>query len=149
MRSSSTSCASQILSNRLFAMCTQPLLSPAATTASRRASVFPLFSKWCGRSASKVTLSPSRQLVALAVDEEVDRALEDDRGLAAAGLVHRRVVGRAGRRAGGERVDRDVGALARQRRRQLLDRVPALAARAAVVRAGDDDVRALVEAQQL
>src|SRR5215218_2427486 len=34
--------------------------SPADTTASRAASSFPWFSKWCGRSASKVTLSPAR-----------------------------------------------------------------------------------------
>src|SRR3954464_2033194 len=36
-----------------------PRLNPAATTAISLASDEPLFSKWCGRSASKVTLSPS------------------------------------------------------------------------------------------
>src|SRR3954464_10496691 len=36
-----------------------PRRSPAATTANSLASDEALFSKWCGRSASKVTLSPA------------------------------------------------------------------------------------------
>ena len=88
---------------------------PAETTASSVASSGPGFSKWCGRSASKVTASPAARVVALAVDDELHRAGLDDRGLAAAGLVHRRVAGAAGLRARGERVARDLGALAGQR----------------------------------
>ena len=75
--------------------------------------------------------------------------LEDDRGLAAAGLVHRRVVRAAGRGAGLQRVQRDVRALAGQRRGQLLEPVPAAPRAAAALPAADDDVLALVEAQQL
>ena len=138
MRSSSTSWRSQILSNRLLGI--SPSSARRRPRPAARASSSPLFSKWCGRSASKVTLSPAGQLVALAVDEQVHRALEDDRGLAAPGLVHRRVVRAAGGGAGGERVHRDVRPLARQRRRQLLDRVAAPAADSAVARADDDDV---------
>ena len=103
----------------------QLLLRPAAITARNRVGSSPSFSKWCGRSASKVTLSPLAQLVAAAVDDQRQVAVEDDGGLAAAGLVHRRVVAAAGRGAGLQRVQRDVGALAGQRRRQLLEAVPA------------------------
>ena len=52
------------------------------------------------------------QLMALPVADERDGTPLDERGLAAAGLVHRRVVGRAGGAAGGERMARELGALA-------------------------------------
>ena len=127
----------------------QLLLSPAAITARNRVGSSPSFSKWCGRSASKVTLSPSRKLVAAAVDDQRQGAGEDDGGLAAAGLVHRRVRAAAGGGAGLEHVQGDVGALAGQRRGQLLEAVPAALGAAAAAGAADRDVLALVEAQQL
>ena len=75
--------------------------SPADTTASRAASSFPWFSKWCGRSASKVTASPVAQLVALAVDDAASTAPVSTTAVSrAAGLVHRRVAGAAGRAPG-------------------------------------------------
>ena len=89
----------QIFSKRLFGIGPP---SPASArrrpprSAGHRSS--PLFSKWCGRSASKVTLSPLTELVPPAVDEELRGPVHHHRGLATAGLVHRRVVGRAGRR---------------------------------------------------
>ena len=89
--------------------------------ASRR----PGFSKWWGRSASKVTASPSLQLVRDAVADQAQPALQHHGGLAAAGLVHRRVVRPAGGGAGRQRVQRHLGALARQRRRQHLVAVAA------------------------
>ena len=51
-----------------------------------------------------------------------DRAGLDERGLAAARLVHRRVAGAARRGAGRQHVARELGALAGQRRRQDLVR---------------------------
>ncbi len=95
---------------------------PALTTARTAAGRGPGFSKWWGRSASKVTVSPVAQLVALAVDVQDDGAFLDDRDLAAAGLVHRRVAGAAGLRAGVQHVAAELGALARQRRREHLER---------------------------
>src|SRR6266516_1390429 len=56
------------------------------------------------------------QLVALAVDVEHHGAVLDEGDLAAAGLVHRRVAGAAGLRAGRQRVAAELGALAGQRR---------------------------------
>ena len=67
--------------------------SPADTTASRTASSFPGFSKWWGRSASKVTQSPAASSWRSPSTCSVDDAGLDDRGLARAGLVHRRVAG--------------------------------------------------------
>jgi hypothetical protein len=55
--------------------------------------------------------------------------------LAAAGLVDRGIVRAAGRRAGLETVQRDLGALARQRRAELLDDVAPTAPRAALAAA--------------
>ena len=92
-----------------------------------------------------------RELVALAVDVEHDGAVLDERDLAAAGLVHRRVARAAGARAGRQLVAAELGALAGQRRGEDLERVAGgaepprrrSAARTTVTRAG------LVEAQQL
>ena len=76
-----TSWASQILSNSVCGIVIGllvVLLSCAAgrrrRPPGRRASSAAGFSKWCGRSASKVTQSPSRELVALPVADEHDRA---------------------------------------------------------------------------
>ena len=76
------------------------------------------------------------ELVLVAVDPEDDRAGLDVKRLAAARLVHRRVAGAAGGGAGLERVQRDLGALAGQRRGQLLDAVAAAPARAALAARG-------------
>ena len=126
---------------------------PALTTASRTASLSPGFSKWWGRSASKVTQSPAAQLVAGAVaDERRPRPDSHQRGLAAARLVHRRVAGAAGDRAGGQRVARELGALAGQRRGEDLVAVAAGAGRArCAARRARTTMTAplLVEAQQL
>ena len=74
-----TSCVSQILSNSVCGIVIGPsrrrrrlpaASEPAETTARNAASSSAGFSKWCGRSASNVTQSPSRQLVALAVADE-------------------------------------------------------------------------------
>ena len=70
---------------------------------------------------------PLLQFVAAAVDDQRQGAGEDDGGLAAAGLVHRRVLAAAGAGAGVEHMQGDVGALTGQRRGQLLEAVsPAL-----------------------
>ena len=61
----------------------------------------------------------------LTVDGELDLPLQHDHGLAASRLVDRRIAFTAGRGPGLEPVDRDVAALSRQRRRQLLDLVAA------------------------
>ena len=53
--------------------------------------VVPRFSKWCWRSASKVTASPVRERVVLAVDHERQLTRQEQRGLAGARLVQRRV----------------------------------------------------------
>ena len=73
----------------------------------------PSFSKWCGRSASKVTLSPARSSWRSPSMTSDRRPLQDHGGLAAPGLVERRIAGAAGRGARVEPVPGDVGALAR------------------------------------
>ena len=73
----------------------QLLRRPAETTASRIASSSPGFSKWWGRSASKVTQSPSASSWRSPSMRSTTRPACDERGLAAAGLVHRRVAGTA------------------------------------------------------
>src|SRR5690348_4684741 len=91
------------------------------------------------------------ELRALAVADEDDGAGLDQRGLAAAGLVHRRVAGSAGDRARGQRVARQLRSLTGQRRRQDLVAVPAYAAGALspLVATHDRPRTVLVEAQQL
>ena len=96
-----------------------------------------------------MTLSPGAEVVALVVDQQRDRAGEHDRGLAAPGSCSGGSPAPAGGGAGLERVQRDVGALARQRRGQLLGAMTAAPARPALAGADDDHVAALVEAQQL
>ena len=71
----------------------QLLLSPAAITDMNRASRAPGFSKWCGRSASNVTASPSREVVRDAVADEPQRARRArprSRGCPARGSAGRR-----------------------------------------------------------
>ncbi len=89
------------------------------------------------------------EIVALVVDHQRRLAGEHDGRLAGAGLVQRRVARAAGRGAGPELVQRDVGALAGKRRRELLGPVPGAGADPALGGAGDDDVTALVEPQEL
>ena len=112
--------------------------APVSSVAGRRrrrraatASSGPGFSKWWGRSASKVTQSPSASVWRSPSMSQDDVAGLDERGLAAAGLVHRRVAGPAGRGAGCEHVARELGALAGQRRGQDLVAVAAAVAAAA------------------
>ena len=123
--------------------------SPADTMASRTASSSEWLAKWCGRSASKVTQSPVCSVVLGAVDVQGQRTALDDRGLTRAGLVARRVAGAAGDGARRERVARDLGAQAGQRRREHLVGVAAGAAAATLAAAHDRDRALLVEAQQL
>src|SRR3954454_3649501 len=89
------------------------------------------------------------ELVSLPVDEELDASLEHDGGLAAARLVHRWIVRPSGGGAGRKRVLRDVGALARQRRSELIHGVPAAPAGATLAGMHDDHMAILVEAKQL
>jgi hypothetical protein len=89
------------------------------------------------------------KLVAAAVDDQRQGAGEDDGGLAAARLVHRRVRAAAGAGAGLEDVQGDIGALAGQRRGQLLEAMAATLGSAAAGSAADRHVLALVEAQEL
>ena len=111
----------------------------------------PGFSKWWGRSASKVTQSPAASSWRSPSMSSTTRAALDERDLAAAGLVHRRVAGAAGARAGREHVAAELGALAGQRRGEDLDAVARAARAAAAALAGADDRHraGLVEAQQL
>ena len=129
----------------------QLLLRPAETTASIRASSSLGFSKWWGRSASKVTASPSSQVVGDPVADQAQRAGGDHGGLAGAGLVHRRVVGPAGHGARLEPVLGELGALARERRGEHLVAVAgsARAACAALARPHHRDALPLVQPQQL
>ena len=92
------------------------------------------------------------ELVALAVDAQHDAAGLHERGLAAAGLVHRRVAGAAGARVRRQHVARELGALAGQRRGEDLGAVAGggvAVAGPALAGADDRDLAALVEAQQL
>src|SRR5258706_10932329 len=57
---------------------------------------------------------PAGQLVALVVDVQDDAPTLDDGDLPAAGLVHRRVAGATGARAGGQHVAAELGALTGQ-----------------------------------
>ena len=91
------------------------------------------------------------QLVAAAVADQDDAALLDERRLAAAGLMDRRVIRRPGRSARSERVPGELGALSGLGRGEDLEPVAAarVAAAAAVGGAHDGDGSLLVEAQQL
>jgi len=92
---------------------------------------------------------PLVQVVLGAVAPERDGAARDDHRLARAGLVHRRVPGRARARAGGERVLGHLGALSGQRRGEDLVGVAVAALRPALVAADDAHRALLVEPQQL
>jgi hypothetical protein len=90
-----------------------------------------------------------RERMALVVDEQRQRPGLDDRGLAGAGLVHRRVARAACRGARREPVARELGAQAGQRRAEDLVAVAVCAAAAALAGAHDRHRAALVEPQQL
>ena len=111
--------------------------SPADTIASRTASSFPSVLEVVRQVGVERHAVAGAERVRGAVDQQPQRAALDDRGLARAGLVHRRVAGAAGRGAGRERVARDLGALAGQRRREDLVAVAVGAAGAALVGAHD------------
>src|SRR5919109_4441074 len=85
----------------------------------------------------------------LAVDEELDLAREYHGRLPAARLVQGWIAGASGRRAGCERVERDVGPLAGQRRRQLLQTVTSPAPGSSLPRPHYHHVAVLVQAQQM
>ena len=123
--------------------------SPADTTASRTASSFPWFSKWCGRSASKVTQSPVSQLVRRAVDEQRHGPFSTTVVSREPGSCIGGSPGPPVRGAGLYGVPGDLGALAGQRRREDLVGVAVRAALAALAGAHDRDGAVLVEAQQL
>src|SRR3954465_10944347 len=89
------------------------------------------------------------EAVLLPRDVQGHGAVGHDRGLAAAGLVHRRVARAAGRRARLQRVRRYLGPLAGQWRRDDLVGVLARAARAALGLADHAHALALVEPQEL
>src|SRR5512132_3057701 len=120
-RLSATSWASQILSKSVRAIVCQLLRSPAGATARMAAWAGVLEVVWeVGVEGDAVA---GRQLVALAVDVEHDGAGLDERDLAAAGLVHRRVAGPAGPPADGQDVAAELHALAGQRRGEDLEAV--------------------------
>src|SRR3954469_19100617 len=91
---------------------------------------------------------PGGERVLGAVHVQRQRTLLDDGGLPRTGLVARRVTGTAGDGAGGERVPRDLGAPAGQRRREHLVGVPARPAAATLAAADDGDHALLVETQE-
>ena len=113
------------------------LLSPAAMTAMKRVVALAVVLEMVGQIGVEGDAVALLQVVAAAVDGQRQGAGEDDRGLAAAGLVHRRVAAAAGGGAGLERVQGDVGALPRHRRGQLFEAVAAALVGAAGGGAGD------------
>ena len=96
-----------------------------------------------------MTLSPGAQLVALAIDDQDRRSLQDHGGLAAPGLVERRIARAASRGARVEPVPGDVGPLPGQGRGELLDPMASPAPFASLATADDRHVPALVEPQEL
>src|SRR5215212_6706685 len=89
------------------------------------------------------------ELVAIGIDDQAYGAGLDERGLAAAGLVHGWVAGAAGLRTGRQDVARDLGAEPRRGRRQDLVAMTASATLAPFRGAHDGDRAVLVQAQQL
>src|SRR5690606_7788702 len=90
------------------------------------------------------------ELVLLAVDLKHDATAVDERDLAAARLVHRRVAGAAGDGAGRELVTGEFKALAGQGRREDLEGVAAgAAAGPPVAGAHDGHHPTLIQTQQL
>ena len=127
-----------LVEQRLGVIERQLLLRPAATTAQKRASLLAVVLEVVRQvGVEGHAVARRRARGARRRRRSVSAPALDDRGLAAAGLVHRRVAGPAGRGAGRERVQRDLGALAGQRRREHLVAVAAGAAAAAL--AGADD----------
>ncbi len=91
------------------------------------------------------------QLVALTVADEHNGSVLDERGLATAGLVHRRIVGGARCASSSERVAGELSALPGLRGGQYLVVVSAarVAAVLAFLRAHDRDGTVLVQSQEL
>ena len=89
--------------------------------------------------------------MALAITDQHHRAELDQRGLAASRLVHRRVIGCAGRSAGGERVPGELRSLSRLPRGHDLEAVaaPWVAPALSPCRAHDRHGALLIQAQQL
>src|SRR3954453_7056557 len=85
----------------------------------------------------------------LGVAVQDDLPALDERGLARAGLVHRRVAGRARARPRVEEVAGELGPLAGQRRGEKLVGVPVRAPGTPLPRPDDREDGALVEAQEL
>src|SRR3954447_2691475 len=123
MRPSSTSWASQILSKSVFGMSAPPQAGCDDGDELRWLRGLILEVVWKVRVESDAVARG--ELVDLAVGDERQCALEDDRRLAGPGLMERWVVraARRGRRIEGVRGD--VGALTRKRRRELADLMPA------------------------
>src|SRR5918996_1714069 len=148
-RLSATSWACQILSNRLLGKwCSAPPESGGhdSVEAGVPGSGVLEVMRDVGVEGHGVALD---ELVLHAGADEPQRALHHDRGLAAAGLVHRGVVGLAGGAARRQRVQGHLGAQARQRRRQDLVAVAAGPDVHAVVRAHHGHPVGLVEPEQL
>ena len=150
-----TSWASQILSNSVFGIGSSRLSCVSGRRRRRREGRLarsPGFSKWWGRSASKVDAVALAQLVAL---RRRRRARPRPRSTSAVSRLPGSCIGgssgAAGGAAGAERVARELGALAGLRRGEHLEAVAAarVAAAPALAGAHDRDGAALVEAQQL
>src|SRR5688500_5603418 len=89
------------------------------------------------------------ELVSGAAVDEADRPSLDDRSLAAARLVHGRVVGAGGRRTRRERVKGHLGAESWERRREHLVAVRAAATAAPFGRSDHAHALRLVEPKEL
>src|SRR3954452_24388735 len=147
MRPSSTSWASQILSKSVFGMSAPPQAGCDDGDELRWLRGLILEVVWKVRVESDAVARG--ELVDLAVGDERQCALEDDRRLAGPGLMERWVVraARRGRRIEGVRGD--VGALTRKRRRELADLMPAAPANPPLPRSDDHRMTGLIETQQL
>ncbi len=113
------------------------------------ASPGPGFSNWCGRSESKVTLSPSARSCPTPPQTKRRAPSTTTAVSRLPGSCMGGSSGLAGRRAGRQGVQRDLGAQPGQRRGQHLVAVAPAAGPAAVGRPHDAHAVALVEAQQL
>src|SRR5437870_3774085 len=136
MRPSATSWADQILSNRVCGIGSAPA-QPGRDDRDETGGAAAVVLEVMGQVGVEGDAVAGAEEVALAVDDERDLALEDDGRLPATRLVERRIAGTAGARRRRQLVQRDVGALTRQGRRQLLGAMPPPRARSAL--AGADD----------
>src|SRR5436190_20496271 len=127
MSPGATSCASQIFSNIVFGMTSAPSQSGSDDGEKPRLAAVGILEvvRKVGVEGDAV---PFVEIERLAVADEPQLAGSDNRRLARTRLVHRRVIGPAGRRPRLEHVQRNLGTLAGQPRR---DDLVAVAARAA------------------